>query len=67
MLDKLKALVKRWFHCLTHFHRGITCWDKKNKISLIACDCGKIFYKSNLLKDFSDQQIVDYIIKGFFK
>ena len=60
-MKKIKAYIKRWWHCLTHMHRQIDCWGKDDDKILIACDCGKVFYKGGFIKSLDDKIIMEYV------
>jgi hypothetical protein len=56
-MKKIKARLKRFFHCLFTLHRmvdagtsgeikyiGLSIWLKRE---YIGCDCGKVFYSTS--------------------
>ena len=55
------------FNSLVGSHRDITFWanyNGKHVTSLIACECGKIFWKhEELFKGCSDKNIRDLVLK----
>ena len=40
------ALIKRWWHCLIHFHRQLDAWDSYNCKVFVGCgSCDRVFWK----------------------
>ncbi len=38
------ALLRRWWHCLTHLHRSETWHDTLLGEVAYGCECGRVFY-----------------------